>query len=83
MAFNGANLVLTGSTQQDGGPYYWVYTTSDVLADIVSYYFAVPPSAFGRARFGDIIRVVASDGQALFRVTSGTTGFTTELVETL
>lgn len=83
MAFNGANLVLTGSTQQDGGPYYWVYTTTDVLADIVSYYFAVPPSAFGRMRFGDIVRVVAADGQALFRMTNGTPQNTVELVDLL
>lgn len=67
MAYNNANLVLTGSTQQDSGPFYWVYTTADSVNDVDdSGYFN---GAYGRIRYGDVIRIVASDAIAMFRVT--------------
>jgi hypothetical protein len=67
MAYNDADLVLTGN-QQDDGPFYWVYTTGDTLADVTSGYFS---GAFGRLRYGDVIRFAASDGTQMFRVTAG------------
>lgn len=67
MAYNNANLNLTAGVQQDGGPYCWVYTTSDSSTDVEDGgYFN---GAFGRIRYGDVIRVVASDTEKLYRVT--------------
>ena len=70
MAYNDANLVLTGN-QQDPGPFYWVYTTSDTVGTVEGGgYFS---GAFGRLRLGDIIRAACSNGTEMLRVTDART----------
>lgn len=82
MSYNNTNLVLTGN-QQDNGPFYFVYTTGDNLNDVTDGgYFS---GAFGRLRYGDVIRVVANDGEVVYRVTSGRSSGSMEInnLETL
>lgn len=73
MAFNNANLTLTGNQQRNHESFYWVYTTVEDQSDVLAAnYF---DTAFGRLRGGDIVRVSAADGDSVCRIVTDPASF--------